>query len=319
MIFSSAKAKTFRKHLRKHDQKGTSYKGASRRATGLLPTPMKVEDVLLKDVSINGYSNLLLSLEAKQQSGCLIIQSKKNKSRSGILIFRGRILGCMHGHKNMDNYSFGDIAYMRALSDLQNFNKTVDVYNVREDIVLAASALFHGTTQEGENMPAADFLENTIVGLMESNMPGCIVMTDRTDITTCVIYMFAGKIAAIHSSQGGWLEPDFNAIEKQIKILKSPRVQSCYMPCNNMVDVNQYSFSLSGLADRDFSRMPETGNYYVPNIFYMLRLDEARLAGLAPDAVRINKFLPQVGRYELSFLNRLSSLSKVHSFSTAPR
>lgn len=156
MIFTSEKVKALRKHMRKHNQTGT-YKGISRRATSLLPTPMKTGDVLLKGASVNGYSNLLLSLEARQQSGCLIIQSKKNKSRSGILIFRGRILGCMHGQKSMTNYSFGNVAYERALTDLQNVNKTVDVYNVREDIILAASALFHGPTKEEESTPPVAF------------------------------------------------------------------------------------------------------------------------------------------------------------------
>jgi len=315
MIFTSEKVKAFRKHLKKHAQKGPAYKGISRRATSLLPTPMTTDDVLLKGASVNGYSNLLLSLEANQQSGCLIIQSKKNKSRSGILIFRGRILGCMHGHKNMDNYSFGDIAYTRALSDLQNISKTVDVYNVREDVVLAASALFHGTTKEEENTPASAFLENTLVELMESNMPGCIVITDKADITTCVIYMFAGKIAAVHSSKGGWLAPDLNTLEKQLKAFKNPRVQACFMPCHNVVDISQHSFSLSGLADRDYSQVPALGNYYVPNIFYLLRLDEARLRGISPDTVRINKFLPQIGRYQLSFLNRVVNLSNFYSYS----
>jgi len=315
MIFSSEKAKAFKKHLKKHAQKGPPYRGISRRATSLLPTPMTKEDILLKGVSINGYNNLLLSLEANQQSGCLIIQSKKNKSRSGILIFRGRILGCMHGRKNMDNYFFGDTAYTRALSDLQNINKTVDVYNVKEEIVIAASALFHGPTKEEPDTPAAVFLEDRIVELMESNMPGCIVITDRDDIATCVIYMFAGQIAGIHSSKGGWLEPDLITVEKYLKTIKNPRVQSCFIPCQNVVDVNQYSFSLSGLADRDFSKVQAVGNYCVPNIFYLLRLDEARLRGIAPDAVRMNRFVPNIGRYQLTFLNRLAALGKLYSYS----
>jgi hypothetical protein len=319
MIFTSAKAKTFKRHLKKHSQKGISYKGASRRATGLLPTPMTTEDVLLKGVSINGYSNLLLSLEANQQSGCLIIQSKKNKSRSGILIFRGRILGCMHGHKNMDNYTFGKVAYLKALTDLQNVNKIVDVYNVREDIVLAASALFHGPTKEAEDITATKFLEDTLVELMEANVPGCIVITDRSEVTTCVVYMFAGKIAAIRSSKGGWLEPTLENIEKQLKNFKNPRVQSCSMPCNNVVEIGEHSFSLSGLADRDFSSVASLGNYYVPNIFYLLRLDEARVRGLSPDTVRLNKFLPQIGRYQLSFLNRLAGMSNAYAFSVTTR
>ncbi len=318
MIFTSDK-KAFRKRLKKHNQKSTIYKGTSRRATNLLPAPMKTDDVLLKGVSVNGYNNLLLSLEANQQSGCLIIQSKKNKSRSGILIFRGRILGCMHGHKNMENYAFGDIAYGRALEDLQNISKTVDVYNVREDIIIAASALFHGSTKEEPDAPAAIFLEDSIVEIMESNMPGCIVLTDKNDTTICLIYIFAGQIAGIHTNKGGWLPPDLSSIEKVMKTMKAPRVQSCFIPCQNVVEVSQYSFSLSGLADRDYSKVIATGSYYVPNIFYLLRLDQARLTGLAPDTIKLNKFVPQIGRYQTGFLNRLASISGRYAYAATFR
>ena len=142
MIFTSEKVKLLKKHMKNQWHRGTPYTGASRRATSLLPTPMQSSDFVLKGASFSGYSNLLLSLEADQKSGCIIIQSKKNKSRSGILMFRGRILGCMHGQKNMGNYSFGDLAYKQALKDLQNTGKTVDVYSLKEEIIIAASALF---------------------------------------------------------------------------------------------------------------------------------------------------------------------------------
>ncbi len=122
--------------------KGAPYWGVSRRATNLLPAPVTTSDMLLKGASIKGYSNLLLSLEANQKSGCLIIQSDKNKSRSGILIFRGRILGCMYGQKNLKNYLFETHAYARALRDLQGMKKTVDVYNLKDEIVIAAASYF---------------------------------------------------------------------------------------------------------------------------------------------------------------------------------
>lgn len=86
------------------------------------------------------------------------------------------------------------------------------------------------------------------------------------------------------------------------------------MPCQNVVDINEYSFSLSGLADRHLIEAPPSP-HYVPNMFYMLRMDDARVRGMAPDLVRINKFVPSVGRFQLSFLNRLVDISRFYTFS----
>ncbi len=280
---------------------------------------MTTGDILLKGASITGYSSLLLSLEANQQSGCLIVQSEKSKSRSGVLIFRGRILGCMYGQKHLDNYLFGDSAYKRALNDLQNINKTVDVYGLKEEIVIAAAALFHGPILEKPDLPAPQFFEEALAALIESNAPGCIVITDKSnDVASCMVYVFAGRIVGVHCNKKGWLQPDIATVRKHLSRNKHPRIQSCFIPCNNVVEVAQYSFSLSGLADREFTKPQVSGHHYVPNIFYLLRMDEARLKALVPQTVRIDKFVPGVGRYEQGFLNRLSSLALNYSFSVRP-
>src|SRR6202021_2733768 len=190
MIFTSEKVKILRKRLKKQISKGAPYWGISRRATNLLPAPVTTADVLLKGASINGYSNLLLSLEASQKSGCLIIQSERNKSRSGILIFRGRILGCMYGQKNLKNYLFEGHAYEHALRDLQSTRKTVDVYGLKEEIVIAAAALFHGPAFEQPDMAATTFVDAVMAQFTENNVPGCIVMTDKTDSASFMIYVF---------------------------------------------------------------------------------------------------------------------------------
>lgn len=318
MIFTSEKAKVFRKRLKNHAQKSGPFAGVSRRATCLLPAPITTGDILLKGASISGYSSLLLSLEANQQSGCVIVKSEKSRSRSGILIFRGRILGCMYGQKNLDHYLFGEAAYNRALSDLQNINKTVDVYGLKEEIVIAASALFHGPIRQKPELPASQFFEEALTELSASNTPGCIVITDRNDNATYIVYMFAGRIVGIHCSRKGWLQPDVATVRKHLSRNKNLRIQSCFIPCKNVVEVGQFSFSLSGLADRDFVKPASSGHHYVPNIFYLLRMDEARLRGIASPRIHIAKFIPNVSRYEQGFINRLSNMAFRYSYSVRP-
>ncbi len=317
MIFTSEKVKIFRRRLKKQLSKSTPYWGISRRATNLLPAPQTTADVLLKGASINGYSNLLLSLEANQKSGCLIIQSDKSKSRSGILIFRGRILGCMYGQKNLKNYLFENQAYERALRDLQGNKKTVDVYGLKDELVIAASSLFHGPTFEEPDMPPTKFFDEVLAQLVESNVPGCIVMTDKKDDSTYMVYIFAGKMVGIHCSVKGWLQPDLATVYKYLNKKPDQRIQACILPCQNVVEVNQYSFSLSGLGDRDFSKSKSTDKYDVLNIFYLLRMDRERISGFTGSAniIQMDKFLPKVTRTHHRFLNRLSVIG---SFAVRP-
>lgn len=159
-----------------------------------------------------------------------------------------------------------------------------------------------------------------MVELIESNVPGCIVITDKADIAVCaVVYVFAGQIAGIHSSKGGWLQPDFTTVEKLLRTIKNLRIQSCFMPCYNVAEVDKYSFSLSGLADRDFSKAEISDRYYMPNIFSLWRLDDVRLRGTMPDAVNINKFIPYIGLHENNFLKRMSAVGRFYIHSASAR
>src|SRR5580698_8885896 len=119
MFFPLSNTKSIKDRLRKYAGRraSISYKGNNRRALSLLPQPMIGSDILVQGASINVRSNVLLSLEANKKSGCLIVRSEKNKSRAGILMYRGRILGCMRGQKKTHDHLFGNQAYQRTLED----------------------------------------------------------------------------------------------------------------------------------------------------------------------------------------------------------
>ena len=259
MIFPSNLSGVFKKHLRKYSATKLPYKGTNRRATGLLPEPMIGSDILLKGAPINARSNVLLSLEANQQSGCMIIRSEKNKSRSGILMYRGRILGCMRGQKRTGDYAFGNLAYERTLEDLANMSHT-DIYGLKEEVVAAAGALFHGQMHEQSATPANKSFEKEFSNLIESKLPSCIVITDRPNAASCIVYVFGGQIVGVHSRQQGWLKPKIETVRKYLRQCENPRVQSCSMPCQDSDEFKEYSFSLSGLADRDFGKTKTNHN-----------------------------------------------------------
>jgi hypothetical protein len=261
----------FRNRVKEQKPKQASYGSVNRRATSHLPPPTKAEDVLLKNASIDSCNSLLLSLEANQQSGCLIIQSEKNKSRSGILIFRGRILGCVYGQKDMHSYSFGNTALRQALKDVQYPNKIVDIYRLDEEIVVAAGALFHGQTTENTEISASQFFSQSLATMVQDNAPGCIVITDKKDGATLMVYLCSKRIVGIHSSKKGWLKADVSKVQHYLNNNKDSRVQSCHIPVQDIDEVAQYSFTLAELTKANAAAI---SHFYGHNIFYQLRRGE---------------------------------------------
>jgi hypothetical protein len=275
MLFPSNTGRIFKKHLRKYSADSLPYRGANRRATSLLPQPMITSDIMAKGATINMRGNMLLSLEANQKSGCLIVRSEKNKSRAGILMYRGRILGCMRGQKKSHEYAFGNLAYERTLEDLANMSQT-DIYDLKDELVAAAGALFHGEMHEQSVKPIKQSFDEELNKLIDSKLPGCVVITDKDTMDTCIVYIFSGQIVGVHSRKQGWLKPKVDVVHKYLKACRNPRVQSCAMPCQDIAEFKRYSFSLSGLADRDFSKTPENSEYDEPNFFGLQRHDKLR-------------------------------------------
>src|SRR5262249_33125714 len=115
--------------------------GVNRRAIGLIPTPLHREVHDVSESHTLRYHHLLISIEGNHHTCCMRVVSPRNKSRSAIMVFRGRVLGCLYGNKKLESQQFGSDALEQAMSDLAHPESMLDAYMLPEDLVLAASAL----------------------------------------------------------------------------------------------------------------------------------------------------------------------------------
>src|SRR5262249_8020904 len=158
---------------------------------------------------------LLLSIQKKRQSCCLQIESETNKSRSAILIFRGRILGCIYGKQGLQQHVFNEAAYVLALKDLASADHTITIYSLDEELVIAAAALFHGKIIEiSEYANAQHIFDFAHDSLVQFNMPGSISIVGENDLSVCMVYIFGGKIVGVYSDKSGWTEPTYAAVRE---------------------------------------------------------------------------------------------------------
>src|SRR5271156_1534058 len=118
--------------------------GVNRRAIGLLPLPETRDQHKIARSEALRYKQLLLTIEARQSSCCLRIIATNRKARSAILIYKGRVIGCLFGSKDVGQQIFGEEAHREAMADLAHPENIVDAYLLSEEIVLAGASLFHG-------------------------------------------------------------------------------------------------------------------------------------------------------------------------------
>jgi hypothetical protein len=236
--------------------------GVNRRAISLVPVPAIGERHEIRVSADLRYRQLLIYLEANQSTCCLRIISPSRKSRSAILIYRGLVIGCLYGSKNLEHQIFGESAHQHAVNDLAQPDSIVDAYVLTEEIVLAAASLFHGNVmQTPANKLPHEIYYQAVDSMLASNSVGCIVISDNEGIAVCMIYLFASKIVGAYSFADGWLTDAYDAGLACLREYKDAKVMASALNAANESEAVQMCFSLSGLCeappDREDSRFLE--------------------------------------------------------------
>lgn len=225
--------------------------GANRRAIGLVPVPKHRDLSEVTQSNHLKHQQLLVAIEGSNQTCCLRVVSPQQKSRAAIMVFRGRVIGCLYGNKQLGHQLFGVEALERAISDLSHQDSILDTYVLPEDLVLAAGALFHGNALLfPPDSTAEQTFESSCEMLMRSNMPGCIVVNNYSDMAVCMVYVFCGHIVGVYSFTDGWVETSYEAGLRYLQANRGGKVLASMLPCHNVAEVMQLSVSLTGLADR---------------------------------------------------------------------
>jgi hypothetical protein len=227
---------------------GANNAGATRRATGMVP--IASGDHEIAHTGSVKFHQLLVSLEGNQRTGCLRIISPRRKSRSAILIYRGRVVGCLYGSRKIDAHYLQQDAHQFALADLASPGNVLDAYELPEELVLAAASLFSGETIKIESyQTAADMLDQGMRHIAETQLPGCAVVSTTDDEMVCMVYLYGGKIIGVFSATDGWASPTYETAMKYTKGVKSTKVMAACLPVSDKQLAVNIGFSLTGLAD----------------------------------------------------------------------
>jgi len=300
------------RQIERNSLDGRPYSGINRRATALLPPPRnpKIDKIELSEYS--DHRKLLLSIEAKQQTACLRIDSEQEKSRSGVLIFRGRVLGCVYRNRGLDQYLFGEAAYRSAISDLASSERVVEGYVLKEELAITTASLFHGHVLEvPDQAKATEVFELTYGYLIESQMPGCIVLSSSDEQSVFMVYLFEGRIIGVYSVQDGWLESSIERIKTHLKANRLAKAQACILGAKTLLEILKFTFSLSGLADRSVEAWANRDKSPVPNVAY-LRNHDAAILHICDNVVPLDRFIPRWSTSHCSMHNRTAAVNDTY-------
>lgn len=224
--------------------------GYNKRAIGLFPQP---KDVAPTNVDLNsqiGFTNFLVQLEGHESTCVVRIISPKGKSRAAVLIFRGRVLGCLWGHDDdLSDQLMGKEAYDAILNEILHGNCLIDTWPVDDKTAIAAAAIFHGEVfQATSHMTSQEILNYALHNLLNSKLPGTIVLTEAEG-DSAILFIFKGKIHGFYSFKHGYIDPESKEAKTLLTCNINTQVNASKLPCCNIWEMKPLTFSVTGLND----------------------------------------------------------------------
>ncbi len=224
--------------------------GLNRRAMGLIPSAISQQHRKISDAGQTRFHQMLYSLASKQNTCCLKIICPREKARAAVLIFRGKVLGCVFGRKGMSKQLFGQEAFTELCSILTSLDTVVDTYIMPEAVALASGSLFHGSVYNQQiGVDALTAFHMASSHLIQTEMPGCIVVKNSAHQIGGFIYYFGGTIAGVFSFKNGWMKASLDSAVELVQFCKDSCISASKLNARSVEEVEALAFEMTAISE----------------------------------------------------------------------
>lgn len=142
--------------------------------------------------SIEGLRRFLLEMEERRRTGCCKISCEEPKSRGALLFNKGKCVGCIYTNQTIKSSLPMEESLAALLNDCGSAAMQAAFYDWPDDVVLAMSSLFMGSSlQPSADGDAREYMEQSINLFGKQNSTGCLTFT--LGMTGAILFAFIHK------------------------------------------------------------------------------------------------------------------------------
>lgn len=198
----------------------------------------------------------LIAMQADADTCCIKITNENRKSRGVLLVFRGRVLGALYKQRLMAEHITGQTALEYIMQDMADPATMLETWNVDEGVALASGSLFHGQcvdyAQEEQPLRQLDELNNYLIN---SRLPGCIMVQDGFGKKRLGLYYLDGVLQAVYSFEEGFLRKEYRTAVDAVSRIRSPALTLYYLECNSLSNLYPLTLSLTTAIGNNHDEM----------------------------------------------------------------
>lgn len=217
-----------------------------KRATDLILPPVGNDG--LKEFKIADYDLewLITDLEGGMRTGCVKASSDERRSRSGMLLYKGRAVGCIYSSKEMPETLPTEEALHQTLKDLALPQTTVQIYDLPESIILSMSALFLGyPVQRDDNYDARSYMDYICSWFANKGQSACLAISLPAKSATCLSFIHLGQFCGAFYVEDQRFSQDKEFVYELLRADNEAYVEASILPPEMTSSAVRFGFSLS--------------------------------------------------------------------------
>lgn len=188
---------------------------------------------------------LITDLEGGMRTGCVKAFCEPRKSRSAVLLYKGRAVGCIYGNKTLPEPQPTEPSLQMMLNDLQEPDTTLLVYDLPEEVTLAMSALFLGyPVERNDDLDARSYLDYIGSWLQQKEQTACLAISTSTN-ATCLAFVYKGRYVGSFYVEDQTYAPDISFVFDLLNKDRMANVSASILPPEMTSSSVRFGFSLS--------------------------------------------------------------------------
>jgi hypothetical protein len=217
-----------------------------RRAVDLLMPP--VQDAVPNRFKIKDYDLewLITDLEGGMRTGCVKASSEEQLSRSAMLMYRGRVVGCIYGSKKMNDAHPTEQSLAFMLRDLALPETEVTVYDLPEKVTLAMSSLFMGyPVQRNDEVGSRAYFDYLCNWFAEKKQTACLAINMSGGHGMCLAFVHNGDYIGAFYVEDQTFSEDIGFVQGLLEKDPQASVEASILPPEMTSAAMRFGFNLT--------------------------------------------------------------------------
>jgi hypothetical protein len=180
------------------------------------------------------------------RTGCVKAFCEPRKSRSAVLLYKGRAVGCIYGNKQLREPLPTESSLQMMLSDCQTPDTHLVMYGLPEEVTLAMSALFLGyPVERSDDLDARSYMDYIMSWFQQKEQTACLAFSLPASSATLLAFVYRGQFVGSFYVETQEFSTDITFVYSLIQQDAQSRVEASILPPELTSTAVRLGFSLS--------------------------------------------------------------------------